>query len=335
MIQSKIAFLSEMGFVGKISANHPNMRTEFAWMHALDADHYNIHLFGSDKNLINYDHIFIIFPKGKFFISVEGNKIIDGINPNSELLKQDIVGKLKERGNKKIHYIQEGPHWLYNDYEIADQIYFYNFLSACDTIFTHNESDISYYKGLFPNKPIRPIGTLMIDTLIKDIVPTKEDKAIIGGNFCRWYGGFESYIIAGNFEVPIWAQTSHAMRDGEEYIDNLNHLPRLWWNEWMKTLSTFKYGVHMMPTVAAGTFALNCAYFGIPCIGNTDVDTQLLCHPLLSVDVKDLETARELAIQLKKDKDFYNECSEMARVNYEACFSEKVWIERIKRELDL
>ena len=34
-----IAFLSEMGFSGKVSKNHPNMRTEFAWMHALDADH--------------------------------------------------------------------------------------------------------------------------------------------------------------------------------------------------------------------------------------------------------------------------------------------------------
>jgi hypothetical protein len=186
---------------------------------------------------------------------------------------------------------------------------------------------------LFPNKKVRPIGTLMIDTLIKDIVPTKEDKAIIGGNFARWYGGFESYMIAGNFEVPIWAQTSHAMRIGEDSVDNLTHLPRMMWNEWMAVLSTFKYGVHMMPTVAAGTFALNCAYFGIPCIGNQDVDTQLLCHPSLSVAVNDLETARELAIQLRNDKEFYNQCSEIAKSNYEACFSKEVWLQRIKREL--
>ena len=53
MIQSKIAFLSEMGFVGKIAANHPNMRTEFAWMHALDADHYNIHLFKTTRKIIH------------------------------------------------------------------------------------------------------------------------------------------------------------------------------------------------------------------------------------------------------------------------------------------
>ncbi len=333
MIQSKIAFLTEMGFLGKIPATHPNMRTEFAWMHALDADHFNIHLFGADKNLTGYDHVFVIFPKGKTFLSSEGSKLVNGTNPFSELLQQDIVGKIKAKGNGSVHYIQEGPHWWYNDYEIADQIYFYNFLQSCDSIFTHNESDVYYYKGLFLNKPVRPIGTLMIDTLIKNIVPTKEDKAIIGGNFARWYGGFESYMIAGNFEVPIWAQTSHAMRENENVVDNLNHLPRMMWNEWMQNLSTFKYGVHMMPTVAAGTFALNCAYFGIPCIGNADVDTQLLCHPSLSVAVTDLETARELAIQLKEDKDFYNECSEMAKANYEACFSKEVWLQRIKREL--
>jgi hypothetical protein len=107
------------------------------------------------------------------------------------------------------------------------------------------------------------------------------------------------------------------------------------WSEWMQNLSTFKYAVHMMPTVAAGTFALNCAYFGIPCIGNQDVDTQLLCHPSLSVAVNDLESARELAIQLRDDKEFYNQCSEMAKDNYEACFSKEIWLRNIKRELGI
>jgi len=332
MIQSKIAFLTEMGFMGKVPANHPNMRTEFAWMYALDADHFNIHTL---DNLKGYDHVFIIFPKGKTFLSSEGSTLVNGVNPVSQLLREDLVNTIKKKDNINVHYVQEGPHWWYNDYEIADQIYFYNFLQSCDSIFTHNDSDVYYYKGLFPNKKVRPIGTLMIDTLIKDIVPTQEDKAIIGGNFARWYGGFESYMIADNFEVPIWAQTSHAMRVGEDSIGNLNHLPRLMWSEWMQNLSTFKYGVHMMPTVAAGTFALNCAYFGIPCIGNMDVDTQMLCHPSLSVMVNDLEAAREMAIQLRDDKEFYNQCSEMAKNNYEACFSQSVWTERIKRELEL
>ena len=166
----EIAFFTEMGFQGKISRTHTNMRTEFAWMYALNADHYHI---GDVYKVQNYDHIFIIFPKGKVFLSAEGSKIIDGVNPVCELLKHDIVGILKQKGNKSVHYVQEGPHWFWNEYEIAEQIGFYNFLGTCDTIFTHNKSDVSYYKGLFPNKSVRPIGTLMIDTLIKDIVPTK------------------------------------------------------------------------------------------------------------------------------------------------------------------
>ena len=36
----KVAFLTEMGFKGKILSDHPNMRTEFAWMYALNADHF-------------------------------------------------------------------------------------------------------------------------------------------------------------------------------------------------------------------------------------------------------------------------------------------------------
>ena len=37
----KIAFLTQMGFTGKIPRDQPNMRTEFAQMCALKADHYS------------------------------------------------------------------------------------------------------------------------------------------------------------------------------------------------------------------------------------------------------------------------------------------------------
>ena len=39
----KIAFFSENGFNGKVDRTHDNMRVEFAWMCALQADHYNVH----------------------------------------------------------------------------------------------------------------------------------------------------------------------------------------------------------------------------------------------------------------------------------------------------
>ena len=72
----------------------------------------------------------------------------------------------------------------------------------------------------------------------------------------------------------------------------------------MIELSKCKYGVQCYQA-SAGQFSLNCAYFGIPCIGNEKMDTQRNCHPDLSVDVDDVETARILARRLKEDKEFY------------------------------
>jgi hypothetical protein len=317
----RIAFLTEMGFEGKVPENHPNMRTEFAWMHALNADHYSVYSSESISKVINYDTIFIIFPKGSVYLNAVGSKLVSEVNPITSLLTTDICSVLRSQGNKKIYYIQEGPHWLWNDYEIPDQINFYNFVASCDGIYAHNKSDIKYYKGMFPHIETKVIPTLMIESLVSNIQPDPQDKVIIGGNFARWYGGFESYMVASEFNIPIWAQTSHAMREHETQMDMLHHLPRLLWIDWMKELSKFKYAIHLMPTVAAGTFSLNCAYFGIPTIGNIEVDTQRLCHPNLSVDVEDVENAKVLARRLLNDIDFYNQCSTIATEQYKQHFS--------------
>lgn len=101
------------------------------------------------------------------------------------------------------------------------------------------------------------------------------------------------------------------------------------WADWMKNIATFKYAVHLMPTIAAGTFSLNCAYFGIPCIGNREVDTQKLCHPSLAVDVNDVQYAIQLAKRLRDDKAFYEECSYQAKKNYELFYGIDDWKTRM------
>jgi hypothetical protein len=324
----RIAFLTEMNFVGKIQSTHPNMRTEFAWMYALDAVHFPIQQF---NEVSGFDVVFIIFPKGKFFISAEGMKIMNGFNPATPLLEQPIVPTLKQ-SNTKVYYIQEGPHWLWNDYEIVEQIQFYNLLAQTDGIFAHNLSDSLYYKGMFKNKKVEIIHSLMIEDLIKDIQPQTENKVLIGGNFCRWYGGFESYMVASEFGLPIWGQDSHAKRDNEGAMENLNHFPRMMWIDWMKEVSKFKYGVHLMPTVAAGSFSLNCAYFGIPVIGNEKVDTQRLLHPQLSVEVGDLESAMIMA-EMLKDPTFYKKKSEEAKDNYHTYYTKEIWLNEMMNKI--
>ena len=58
---------------------------------------------------------------------------------------------------------------------------------------------------------------------------------------------------------------------------------------------------------------MNCAYWGIPCIGNEKIDTQIGLFPELSIDANDIHLARSLAIELVKDKDFYDRISYYAK----------------------
>ena len=104
----EVTFLTEMGWEGKIPANFKNMRTEFAWMNALNASHTNLLNYSKIKN---QDHVFIIFPKGETFLNAVGLKLSDSPNPVSDLLNSNMVEVLKSN-NKKVHYIQEGPSWF-------------------------------------------------------------------------------------------------------------------------------------------------------------------------------------------------------------------------------
>ena len=75
---------------------------------------------------------------------------------------------------------------------------------------------------------------------------------------------------------------------------------------------------------------INCAYLGIPCVGYNNLNTQVKCHSELSVDIGDIETAKTLIKKLKKDKNFYQECSEECKNKYKECFDEKVYIYTMK-----
>ena len=105
------------------------------------------------------------------------------------------------------------------------------------------------------------------------------------------------------------------------------------WLQFMFELSKYKYGVQCYQA-SAGQFSLNCAYFGIPCIGNIKVDTQRICHKLLSVDVDDVESAVKLAKKLKEDSDFYTHCSDTAKIRYKKYYSESVWKKKMMEILN-
>jgi hypothetical protein len=291
----EIAFFTEGQYQGKVSRDNDNMRTDLAWICSLKADHWNINSMPNKK----YDLGIIIIPKK---------------NPQFDL------NKLKQYCNK-ISVMQEGPNWYWQDYPLQQQIWYFNTIQEADFMFVHNMSDKKYYEGL-TGKECKILPSLMIEDSVKNIPQVERKNIIIGGNFCSWYGGFDSYIVAQEADCPIYIPSMGRKIKGEEEMPNLNHLPYMNWVEWIKTLNNFKYGVHLMRTHAAGTFALNCAYLGIPCIGYEGLDTQEKCHPNLIVKLGDLAMAKEKLILLKTSKEYYKECSEIAKFNYKQYYQE-------------
>ena len=98
------------------------------------------------------------------------------------------------------------------------------------------------------------------------------------------------------------------------------------WRDWINTLGQYNVGVHLMRTHAAGTFAMNCAFHGIPCIGYYGLDTQEMLHPLTTIDVGDLDGAKEVARKLRSDR-FYDLCSDTIIKRFEQNYTEEKWKE--------
>ena len=315
LMNHNVAFFSESPFDGKITRDFENMRTEYAWYVGLNAVHHHVgHLPSMEDKM--YDLGIIIIPKTNI----------------EHLMQVNLIEQMK-RVCKKIGYMQEGPYWYFQDYPMEQQIWFYNCLMEMDVIFGHNEADVDYFKGLTQKKHIYQNPTLMITDNIKPTTkPEDRNGVIIGGNMVRWYGGFDSYIIAQEFDTDIYAPSMGRKIDREDEMD-ITHLPYMKWLDWMNNLSKYKYAVHLMPTYAAGTFALNCAYHGIPCIGYEGLDTQARCHPQLTVGMNNLKKARELANELKNDSSFYENASQTARNNFKMFFSEEEYKNKLGKIL--
>ena len=98
-----IAFFSESNFDGKIPRDFKNMRTEYAWYTALDSTHHHIGKLPDIKDK-TYDLGIVIIPK----MNIE------------QLMQFPLIEQMK-RVCKKIGFMQEGPHWYFQDYPMEQQ----------------------------------------------------------------------------------------------------------------------------------------------------------------------------------------------------------------------
>ena len=302
----RIGFFTEQGYEGKIDRkNNINLRTDSSWISAIGATHHPLpKLFKLPDDL--YDIGVMIIPKDR-----------------RELLNRPILEHYR-RVCKKVTVMQESYYNYWQDSPINEQIWYFNFLVEMDMIFCHNRVDKKYYTGL-TDVPCDLMPTLM---LTDNLVPRHEfgNGVIIGGNWVKDYGGFDSYQVALEITDDITAISTGRMKEEEEQV--LKHVPWVMWSEWINILSQFKYGVQL-GSAAAGQFQLNCSYHGIPCIGYSNLNTQATLHPLTTVDLGDIGQAKKIARWLKDEK-FYDDCMISTQELFESNYSERVFLNHWK-----
>jgi len=307
----KILFLSELGHTDKVPRDYRHMRTEFAQMCALQSDHLPITQIQNYQGDTDYDHVVLLISKT--------------LQLREFLLTFDIVETARLLG-KKVWFMQEATCWIHQTMKLPHQVTHVNILNSVDGILSENVTDYKYYRGVAPNTPVHTIPTLMIEDYLLDARKVeKQDKTMIGGNCSEWYGGFDSYLVAdvykNKIDMPRMRNT-----DFHDQLPRLSIIPHIEFTDWIYKLSEYKYAVHLMPAITAGTFCLNSAFLGIPCIGYEESDPQRLCQPDLSVELYNIERAKQLANRLKNDEDFYKECSRKSIENYTKHYHETVFL---------
>jgi len=312
---------SEMGFEGIFKPTYPHMRVLETQLMFLNAYHIPINKLLSEKKLYDGELLFNIGKGGfdKPYIKF----LYENFNNTTLTLKQYF---------SKVYIYQDGEIGWWNQVDTKLQVWWYNQLQDADAIFVPNNTDINFYKGIFPNLKIQVIRSVMTDEgLDQNKFLPKEDRVIINGPMTPEYNALSQIILAHNtgmqIDIPPMGE-SKMPKDSWEMAPNLgiNYLQYMSWTEWMYNLNRYKIGYMLMPAMASGSFALNCAYLGIPCIGDKRADTQRILFPDLAVDVFDNKKALELTFKLKEDLDFYNKVSTLAKQRYKEEFTKEKMI---------
>tara|TARA_B100000131_G_C18112131_1_gene609981 strand:+ start:1219 stop:2202 length:984 start_codon:yes stop_codon:yes gene_type:complete len=318
--------VTEMGLVGKMPENNLNMRVLESQIHAWDAEHIPISKLLSEDTVYE-GNVVVVLPKGGV-----DKQIIRWLVENHF----DTVKDIKEKFTGEVWFYQDGEAGYWNQHTATLQIWWYNNVSQCDKILCPNEADIKYYKGMFPDIPVSVMRSIMA-YVPGESTALMEEKAIISGPLTREYNGLQQIIVAKHFECPIYIPPMGQERmpvDSWTTANSLdvNYLDYTDWKTWMINLRTYKYAVNLPGVTAAASFSLNCAWHGIPCIGDKKADTQSICYPWTSVDYNDIESAVKIAKRLKEDEDFYDECTEYALKAALKHFTNEKFLELVEKD---
>jgi hypothetical protein len=257
----KVVILSENGVKGTISRGFLNMRVEFAWACAMDVWMQPI---SQTAELIDEEidiAIFILPKKTREYDFIP--EYFKNLSPKT-----------------KVGVMQEGPIDYYLNYTAQEQFAYLEMLFNLDFRLVHNWADKEYLENLL-GVPAKVLWSMYDETQIPE-KPFSRKGIMVAGNCSSWYNGtYPLYLIRKHFpDVKISIPKSgRVTSDEEKFLKfmGINVLPWQLWGNFIKELNNYALGINLMETRAAGTFNLNCAALGIPCIGFDDVDTQRNC----------------------------------------------------------
>ena len=315
---------TEMGLEGKMPKDYPNMRVLESQMMAWDCHHVPLpKVLQEDKKYEG--NAVVVLPKGNMEKEIIAWLVQNHFN---------IIKEVKEQVTGEVWFYQDGEAGYWNQHIVTLQIWWYNNVASCDKIICPNETDIKYYKGMFKSKPVSVMRSIM--AYVPEGIDKSEPKTIISGPIWREYNGFDQILIAKHFNAPIWIPPMGQDRMPKDSWDTagslgVNYLKYTDWKTWMQQLSSYSYAVNMPGVTCAASFSLNCAWWGIPCVGNSHADTQRICYPETSVEYNDIEAAIKIADKLVEDKEFYNKVSKDAKRIAREEFTKQKFLELVGR----
>lgn len=280
----RIAFVTEMPFFGKLPKEFKDFRTVESWIYGFGA--VNVPFNKLDKvSSADFDLFIIIIPKGH----AEVCSIILEKLP----MKQTVV-------------LQEGPCYYFQDLPSEQVLVYEKLLRDCKMILCHNERDCSYFRQF--NKTCLRLPTCC-DTQLSFKRDKRDKVALSFGSQCSWYNGQTSYRILKDSGFEIVCPRMGRFKKDEKLecdVKNIGVFDYMPWYTFMSAIRNVGLACHMMPTMAASSYAIICAMLSIPCIcGPSDIAKDLFPYTTTS-DPYDYEMGSIMVKKLVGDKDFYD-----------------------------
>ncbi len=308
----KIALLSANSFTGQVPHDYPNARTEFAWAHYLNAD-----MVPYGKKVEGYDVVLVILPKEQVVRNTDGVKYRNNPIPHQHRIIQQanlLIRELKDT-NGKVGMIQEGPYQYFQNYETEDAVAYLKVIKQFDFILAHDNQSALFFRNFNKNVDTIPTVTLHRE-YINVPFDERQNSAVIGGGFCEWSGGLMGAFVASHAGIDdIIIPESHTSSPDMELVSGVRSVPRMDVNQYTLLLSKSKMGINLMPTIGAGSMALNCIYAGTPYIGNMAIPTSRLW--LSIVANQNINHAIAIATEIRTDYRNFAQYIMEARSSYE------------------